>query len=366
MFIYKSKKSCLLLMIFTLIIISSCFTIPKKTIIKKKKTINSSSITITAMGDLALNFMMMKETLKKIAKQKGWDYAYNYPFSLIKNEFKGIIFGNLEAPITIYPVTSYGDKNEIFYFKADPGTEKILKMAGFNLITLANNHMMDCTIKGMFNTKQNLEDIEIKTAGIGNNLQKALQPVILQRKGLKIAVFAFNKSYPLSVWAKVNKPGTAGASDSVLVEAVRQGRALADIIIVSIHWGKEKKTDYPIDLPSPYQKQLAKRFIDNGASALFGHHSHAVGKVETYKNGIIFYSLGDTIFSGRHSSHHKHSYFARVKLSTRGLSSFSIIPINIDPRKNRYRPWILDKQKGMKMIKEVLSKKDPRFINYYK
>ncbi len=320
---------------------------------------------ITAMGDVALNFSMMKKIINHTKKKYGNEYAYEYPFSKVKGEFRGIVFCNLEAPITSEKIKSFSDKDSIFYFNSPPESVNMLTKGGFDIVSLANNHAKDCGIEGMNDTKIRLNDKNIAVVGIGKNIIESLKPIYIWSCGTKIAFFAFDRVLPQSVWASPNRAGAAGGSDELLVEAVKSAKGSADAIVVSIHWSKEVVHDFPIEKPQPVQVALGHKLIDAGVSLILGHHSHGIGIVERYGKGIIFYSLGDFVFAGRYLPSHRRSMMVRVSLSERGLESYTIIPVNTNPLKIRYRPEILNEVEGVPLINKVLKKKDSCYKSFY-
>lgn len=320
----------------------------------------------TAVGDVALNFATMGAVIGARAKKYGRKDAMSYPFANVKREFKGIAFCNLEAPVTDYPIKAFNDKDEIFYFQSPGGSEEMLKYAGIDVASLANNHIKDCGVEGMFDTYERLMKQEIAPAGVGKDINEALEPVYMWHRGTRIAIFAFNLVIPRSVWAGINWPGTAGGSDELLCAAVKKVRPDVDAVVVSIHWGQEVTSDYPVNMPEREQVALAHKLIDAGASCIIGHQSHGLGPVERYGSGIIFYSLGDFVFAGRHSDAHKTSMMVRVSLSDRGLESYTLIPVNINPLEVKYSPVVLGKAGGTKVIDRVLQSRDDKYLDYYK
>jgi len=147
--------------------------------------------------------------------------------------------------------------------------------------------------------------------------------------------------------------------------AVKKVRKEVDAVVVSIHWGQEVTSDYPVNPPEKEQVVLGRKLIDAGASCIIGHQSHGLGPVERYKNGVIFYSLGDFVFAGRHSAAHRTSMLVRVSLSDAGLESFTLIPVNINPLEVNYSPVILGKKSGAAVIDRVLTEKDDKYADYY-
>jgi len=320
---------------------------------------------ITAVGDVALNFATMKEIIDYRIKKYGRKDAMIYPFSKVSKEIKGIGFCNLESPITNYDLKSFNDKDEVFYFSSPGGSEDILKYAGFDVASLANNHVKDAGEEGMFDTYKRLEKINIAPVGVGKDITASLKPVYTWHRGTRVAIFAFNNVVPKSVWAGPDRAGTAGGSDELLCAAVKKVRGDVDAVVVSIHWGQEVTSDYPVNPPEKEQVELGHKLIDAGAACIIGHQSHGLGPVERYKNGIIFYSLGDFVFAGRHSAAHRTSMLVRVSVSDAGIESYTLIPVNINPLEIKYSPEILGRKNGAAVIDRVLAEKDDKYSDYY-
>lgn len=320
---------------------------------------------ITAVGDVALNFATMKEILDLRARKLGRKNAMAYPFSKVARELQGIAFCNLEAPVTDYNLKPFNDKDEVFYFSSPGGSEEILRYAGFDIASLANNHIKDCGEEGMFETAERIEKLNIAAVGIGKDIDEALKPVYMWHRGTRVAFFAFDNVVPKSVWAGPGRAGAAGGSDEMMVAAVKKVKDDVDAIVVSIHWGQEVGYDYPVQQPEAEQVALGHKLIDAGVSCIIGTQSHGLGPVELYKNGIIFYSLGDFVFAGRHSSAHRTSMLVRVNLSEQGLESYTLIPVNINPLEVNYSPEILPQKSGIAVIDRVLPQRDSRYTDYY-
>jgi poly-gamma-glutamate synthesis protein (capsule biosynthesis protein) len=324
--------------------------------------------TITAVGDVVLNIEYMGGMLYRRTNKYGRKKAMAYPFSKVKDAIIGIGFCNLEAPITDLEFNYFSDKDEEFYFRSPGGTEDILKYGGFKAVSLANNHIMDAGEAGMVDTYKNLKKVDIIPVGVGNNIYDALRPVYINDKGTVVAIYAFSTVIPKSVWAGPDKAGTAGGSGELLCAAIKKARhKKADAVFVSIHWGEEAFADYPVEEPEREQIELAHKLIDAGASCIVGHHSHALGYVERYKDGIIFYSLGDLIFAGRYTESHATSIIAQISLSSLGLESYTLIPVNNNPFEVGYSPKILDEKNGRGVINRILrDNKDSKYADYYK
>lgn len=139
-----------------------------------------ASFTVTAVGDMCLGGILPKwliDAPKKIMPES------------IKSELAAdCVFGNLESPFSEKGLEKSPKHGFLF---ADPSAVKILKRGGFNIVSLANNHICDCGYEGMFYTMELLRDNDIKYCGVGHNLDVARKPALLNIGGTNIAVHAY-------------------------------------------------------------------------------------------------------------------------------------------------------------------------------
>jgi poly-gamma-glutamate synthesis protein (capsule biosynthesis protein) len=181
-------------------------------------------------------------------------------------------------------------------FRAEPARAGELGRAGFDVVSLANNHVHDLGGGGAVESRVHLEAAGITPAGAGIDVPEAFAPVVRDAGGLKIAFLAY------TLWHNGRSPiGADGAvahiSEAELLhrvpDAIRAARAElgADFVIVSLHWGIEFQPH-----PLPTQIEAAHRLVDAGADLVLGHHPHVLQDVERYHGGVIAYSLGNFVF----------------------------------------------------------------------
>ncbi|MDA8234224.1 MAG: CapA family protein [Clostridia bacterium] len=222
------------------------------------------------------------------------NYGVEYPWAATAGQLRrsDLTLGNLENSVG----TSGSPQKKTYTFQAKPKTLQGLVYAGFDVVTLANNHSLDFGQTALRETMTNLKKYKINYTGAGENWTEAARPLFLERQGYKIAVLGFTRVIPDPFWAaKDNRPGLAAAYDPFpVLEAIKETRPKADLIIVNIHWGKE---DAPF--PEEYQPKLAKAMVDAGADIIMGHHPHVLQGIEIYKGKIIAYSLGNFVFTNR-------------------------------------------------------------------
>ena len=241
------------------------------------------SIKMVAVGDIMLDRDVKKEGLKR-----GWEHIFSGVAPFISQA--DLAFANLESPI--------GDKGHfINMFQAPPEAMGGIVSAGFDVVSLANNHTLDYHIAGMFETMRLLEENGIAWVGAGRNIDEARSPLIMEVKGVKVGFLSYTEMWfvnarePISWKATPTEAGVAPAELELVVEDVQRLRDQVDIVIVTVHWGKEYVHD-----PTPEQKMLARAAVDAGADLILGHHPHVVQGIEFYKQGVIAYSLGNFVF----------------------------------------------------------------------
>ncbi|HTZ00475.1 MAG TPA: CapA family protein [Rhodocyclaceae bacterium] len=182
--------------------------------------------------------------------------------------------GNLECPVAA------GGKplqNKPYVFRADPAVLRVLK-GRFDAVALANNHSGDQGKDAFLETMARLDGAGIAYFGGGRNLAAAHAPLWIQRKGLRIALLAYDEFKPRSFEAGAEWPGIAWSEDSQVVADIRAAKAAgADLVIPFMHWGWEMEPQ-----PGERQRQLARLMIDAGADAVVGGHPHIVQGTEVY------------------------------------------------------------------------------------
>lgn len=198
---------------------------------------------------------------------------------------------NLEAPLIDngIPIAKTGPN-----LKAPCKSIESLKYAGFDMVTLANNHIMDYGKDGLSSTINLCRTNNIEYIGAGLNARQARESRYISLKGKSIGFINVAENE----WSTTmsDKPGANALSEISVFYQIKEAKQKADYIIIIIHGGHEL-----YGLPSPRMKQLYRWFIDIGADAVIGHHSHCFGGDEIYKTKPIVYSLGNFIFDHKTS-----------------------------------------------------------------
>ncbi len=262
------------------------FSVLPANIVQNLPETKSQPVILMAVGD-----MMFGRGVEYIVQKYGKG-DFNFPFLKIKDYLgkADLLFGNLEGPIS-----QRGQQvGSIYSFRFSPTSTQALKSAGFDVVSLANNHMLDYQAVALEDTMNSLQTAGIDYVGAGFNETEAFGLKIKEIQGVKIGFLGFENLGP-SVWkAEQDRTGMAwiGWDDFEKVkEIIGQSKSQVDILAVSLHAGQEYQS-----LPDDFQKEFAKMAIDAGADLIIGHHSHVVQSLEKYKNGWIAYSLGNFVF----------------------------------------------------------------------
>lgn len=162
---------------------------------------------------------------------------------------------------------------------------------GLDVALLANNHTYDCLEKGFENTVEFFKDNGVYYLGAGLTEAEAKKALILTRKGLRLGLLNY-----VGPETNPNIPSDAGfylnlADEKRLLKEVSELATQVDIVVLNLHWGTEL-----VKYPSPQQRYLARHAVESGANIIVCHHSHCLQGHERWKEGHIFYSLGNFLF----------------------------------------------------------------------
>jgi poly-gamma-glutamate synthesis protein (capsule biosynthesis protein) len=207
-----------------------------------------------------------------------------------------------------------------FHTRQPARMAEAFKSVPFNVLSIGSNHTGDWGGEAVEDTVEVFRRLGIPTVGAGRNIEEARRPAILTVKGVRIAFLGYVSVMLPQYWATESRAGSApmrahtfyepyeyqpGAparivsvphdEDLANLEAdVRNAKQRADLVFVSLHWGV-----HYVPYPAEYQPVVAHAAIDAGATAVLGHHAHQQQGMELYKNGVIFYSIGNFAFHRR-------------------------------------------------------------------
>ncbi len=288
------------------------------------------AITILFVGDLILDepepdsfFDAVRETL-----QRG-----------------DVVVGHVEVPHTNRGKEASSD---VPAPAANPLHLAALGRAGFNVATLAGNHICDQGAAGVEDTMAALHEHDIQTTGAGMNLDEAHKPVIIERNSLRCGVLSYNCVGPRDSWATATKAGCAYVhvithyelnyaspggpptiytfAEPVTLEAmqsdIEQLRAQVDVLTVAFHKGIAHT---PVTI-AMYERQVAKAAIEAGADIVVGHHAHILRGIEMYRGKPIFHGLGNFVTVTRALSVENNASPARSAWAKRRRELFGFAP----------------------------------------
>jgi poly-gamma-glutamate synthesis protein (capsule biosynthesis protein) len=230
-----------------------------------------------------------------------------------------------------------------WYGRTHPDNVKILVHGGFNLIALANNHCFDYGPDALLETIDVLRANGMAVIGAGKNLQESRKPAIFAKNGNKAAFLNYNSVLPEEYEARENKAGCApihvdtyyksqefqpGTPPTIITiphendvrameEDIRQAKALADVVVVVMHWGIHIIPGMLAD----YEFTVGHRAIDAGADLILGAHAHTVKGIEVYKGKVIFHSVGDFAQESPNTAFRPPDAFKRSQRPHYGLTS---------------------------------------------
>ena len=196
-----------------------------------------------------------------------------------------------------FTYTQRGEKipGKLYHFRANPKRVEVLKELGVDIVKLANNHACDYGSQSLLDTMDTLTGAGIKYIGAGHNLQEAMTPVYMELDGKIVAFVAASRAEKnlKTPQATETEPGILRCYETELfVETIKEARKNADFVIAYVHWG----TEYS-DVLEEDQLSSGKEYLDAGADAVIGAHSHCLQGME-YSNGKpIIYSLGNYWFN---------------------------------------------------------------------
>jgi poly-gamma-glutamate capsule biosynthesis protein CapA/YwtB (metallophosphatase superfamily) len=307
---------------------------------KSDQPINSTPmITVAAVGDV----MMGTDYPSSLLPEKEGSLLFNESKIILRKA--DIVFCNLEGPLYDGGFsTNKVEKENVYFFRTPTRFAKNLIDAGFNAISLSNNHAEDFGREGLASTKRVLKNIKIKYSSKGGEVAK------FKIKGGKIGLVAFSFGLP---------PRSILYPEKVLKE-VKDLSKKYDILIISVHGGTEGKSalktknefEYFLGGPRGNLVEFAHQAIERGADLILGHGPHVPRAMEVYQDRLIAYSLGNFCTYERMSLDEEKGYapLLWVELDRTGkfikgkIYSFIQIPPGGPKKDEEQRAWTLMKK----------------------
>jgi poly-gamma-glutamate synthesis protein (capsule biosynthesis protein) len=273
-----------------------------------------------------------------------------------------------------------------------PNMASVFADCNFDVVSPASNHVMDWGVEAMLDTRDAITSLGIQSIGVGEDLQEACRPAIIEWNGVRTAFLSFCSLLREGCAAGPNTPGVAPmrahayfeprsfqpgfpprvvtipyADDLAnMIKCIKEAKQAADAVVLSIHWGIAIIPRIIAD----YQRTVAEAAASAGADVILGHHAHVPKAIGVYSGTACFYSLGNFIVTSKmdpskrpafardhgieldpdypmlpFGKDAKRSLIAKILLSKSGVDRVSFLPMMLD---TQCRP-------------ELLEPSDPRF-----
>ncbi len=237
--------------------------------------------------------VMLGRLVNSMIKRMGASYVWGDTLPLIKKA--DLLLINLECVIA-KDGKAWDKTPKVFFFRAGPHAIDVLKIAGVNYVSLANNHTLDFGEKALLEMLNRLDEAEIAHAGAGRNLREASNPAVIEAGGLRVEVVSFTNNEPAFA-AMETSPGTnyipitlANKIVKRVRAAIDEARSLADLVVFSIHWGPNMRQK-----PTEAFREFAHAVIEMGVDIFHGHSAHIFQGIEIYGGKVIMYDTGDFV-----------------------------------------------------------------------
>jgi len=236
-----------------------------------------------------------------------------------------LALANLESPLDPKGTPEEQATSASSYNLCAPAENtKMLKAWGLDLLSLANNHALDCNPDGLTQTMAALESQKLIGIGFPRINGAMSSPYQQKVNGLSLAFLAFDD---------VTQPIDIEAAAAEVQSAKNQGA----LVVVSVHWGTEYQAG-----ASPRQKEVAQALAQAGATLIWGHHPHVLQPSEWIEteNGstLVFYSLGNALFDAYGLADTSRSALILVKVDRHGIVDVQVVPFVIDAINSRVIP----------------------------
>ena len=278
------------------------------------------TVRLMAVGDVMLGW----EVGRRIVRN-----GPAWPWRGVQGYFDAadLVVGNLECVIA-----RGGEKwpTKRVHLRAPLRATQSLVAAGFDVVSVANNHSFDFGAGPFLSTLARLDANGVRHAGGGVDAGAARDAEVVSANGLKIAFLgyllpmALRPDFHSSEWqATDSTPGLAIGTPAAVAEDVALARQFADLVIVMVHGGRELRSE-----PDSAQRGFAQAAVDAGAALVLGHHPHVLQGYTAAGSSLIAYSLGNFVFS-RFDGAANDSAILDVTLSEDGVQSFRFIPVAV-------------------------------------
>jgi hypothetical protein len=221
---------------------------------------------------------------------------------------------------------------ETYVLVSDSRSAAAAAQAGFDVMSVATNHIKNCAgascgdnyNRAFLDTLDNLRKDNIQPVGAGLNMADALQPLVVEVKGVRFGFVSLGMVEP-NAFAGEDWPGIAELTDENLTSAIAAARAVADVVIAMPHWGPEDTS-----APNSYQLHYAQAAVEDGADVVVGNHTHVVQAIQQINGIDVFYGLGNFIFDQNWDLAHQQGVMLILHFTGRQYTGYELIPTHVD------------------------------------
>jgi len=264
-------------------------------------------VRLSFVGDLALTMTVGLHLMNRGQGKPVPDFVDDgFPFSHVADRIRGadLAVGNLEC-VRSWLGEVDTDHNP---FRCPPEAVDALESAGFDLVSVANNHAYDYGRKGFIDMLRQLDRAGMAHFGKESFTPKPQPAFVRELRGVKVGLLAY-------YFAPQNPR-----------RDVEAARPEVDVLVVFNHWGPEDQAE---TLES--QRLLAREYIDGGADLIVGCHAHVVQPIDWYRGKLIAYGIGNFVFNGMgHSEQHSRGALLEVDVTKAGIASHRLIGVRLD------------------------------------
>jgi poly-gamma-glutamate capsule biosynthesis protein CapA/YwtB (metallophosphatase superfamily) len=266
-------------------------------------------VRIAFAGDVNMSMLVgqyVARRVKGLSVPEGIEDGF--PFTAVRDRLQAadIAVANLECVVSLQGKRA----TEHNPFRAPVESISVLRDAGFDILSVANNHTRDFGPAGLRGTRKNLIEGGITPIGaFGADLQEA---VVRELRGVRVAFLAY-----YNIYKSTPRPA---------YRDVKHARSKADLVVVFNHWGSEKQPQV-----QPVQQSFGRGLIDAGADVVVGTHVHVLQPEEWYRERLIFYGLGNFVFNGMNFDEaHRTGGYLEVDVDQNGIRARRFYRIRLD------------------------------------
>jgi hypothetical protein len=256
----------------------------------------------------------------------------NYIF----NEVRGMIssadlsVGTLNA--TLSDSSTHTGCIETYVLVGDSRSAVAMANAGFDVMSVATNHIKNCSgascgdnyNQAFIDTMDNLRANNMLPVGAGMNASEALQPVVVEVKGIRFGFVSLGMVEPMA-FAGDNSPGIAELTDDNLHRAISNAKRDSDVVIAMPHWGPEDLSN-----PNSYQLHFAEVAVLSGADVVVGNHTHVVQAIQQINGIDVFYGLGNFVFDQTWDLAHQQGVILLLHFTGKEYTGYELVPTHVD------------------------------------